>query len=48
MKECGLKVPNVADKTAHYGGRQGKHTPHLEKLLAEMDEVFAIDTNAVW
>jgi ring-1,2-phenylacetyl-CoA epoxidase subunit PaaC len=48
MKECGLKVPNVADKTAHYGGRLGKHTSHLEKLLAEMDEVFAIDTNAVW
>ena len=48
MKECGFVLPKVADKTVHYGGRQGKHTPHLEKLLAEMDEVFAIDTNAVW
>jgi ring-1,2-phenylacetyl-CoA epoxidase subunit PaaC len=38
----------VADKTVHYGGRHGKHTEHLDKLLAEMDEVFAIDETAVW
>lgn len=46
--ECGLKVPAVRDKTAHYGGRQGKHTEHLTQMLAEMDEVYAIDPTAVW
>jgi ring-1,2-phenylacetyl-CoA epoxidase subunit PaaC len=46
--DCGLQVPAVADKTVHYGGRKGKHTEHLGKLLAEMDEVFAIDPTAVW
>ena len=48
LNDSGLKVPAVADKTVHYGGRQGKHTEHLDKLLAEMDEVFAIDETAVW
>lgn len=43
-----LELPQVADKTAHYGGRQGQHTPHLAAMLQEMDEVFAIDTAAVW
>lgn len=48
LADSGLKVPVVADKTLHYGGRQGRHTPHLDKLLLEMDEVFAIDPTAVW
>lgn len=46
--QSGLQVPAIADKTAHYGGRQGKHTPHLDKMLAEMTEVFVIDTTAIW
>lgn len=46
--DCGLTVPEVANRKAHYGGRQGKHTEHLGKLLAEMDEVFAIDPAAIW
>ena len=46
--DCGLKVPQVTNPTAHHGGRKGKHTEHLDKLLAEMDEVFAIDTTAAW
>lgn len=46
--ESGLKMPVVADKTAHYGGRTGKHTAHLAPLLGEMDEVFAIDPAAKW
>lgn len=46
--QSGLKLPEVTDRTAHYGGRQGKHTAHLDKLLAEMTEVFVIDTTAVW
>lgn len=48
IADAGLKVPAVADKTQHYGGRKGQHTPHLAALLAEMGEVFAIDTTAVW
>jgi ring-1,2-phenylacetyl-CoA epoxidase subunit PaaC len=43
-----LELPEVADKTQHYGGRQGRHTPHLAAMLKEMDEVFEIDTAAVW
>ena len=48
ITESGLKVPEVKDKTVHYGGRRGKHTPHLQPLLNEMTEVFAIDTEANW
>ncbi len=48
LSESGLRLPAVVDKTVHYGGRHGKHTEHLDKLLAEMDEVFAIDETAVW
>lgn len=43
-----LKVPEVADKTAFYGGRTGKHSEHLPALLTEMTEVFAIDPEAAW
>jgi len=46
--DCGLKMPEVANHSVHYGGRQGRHTEHLGKLLAEMDEVFAIDPAAAW
>lgn len=46
--QSGLQMPQVADKTAHYGGRKGVHTTHLDKLMAEMTEVFVIDTTAVW
>ncbi len=45
---AGLKVPEVADKTAHYGGRKGQHSEHLPPLLLEMTEVFAIDPEAAW
>ncbi len=46
--DANLRIPEVADKTAHYGGRQGKHTPHLAAMLAEMGEVYAIDPTAAW
>ena len=46
--ESGLKMPEVADKTAFYGGRSGNHTDHLAPLLAEMTEVFVIDPAAKW
>lgn len=44
----GLTVPDVADKTLHYGGRQGKHTEYLAPMLSEMTEVFVIDPAAAW
>lgn len=43
-----LSVPVIPDKTIHYGGRKGVHTAHLDGMLKEMDEVFAIDTAAIW
>ena len=46
--DAGLQIPVVKDKTAFYGGRTGKHTPHLEGMLAEMGEVYAIDPAAIW
>lgn len=47
LTACGLSIP-AGDKTSHYGGRQGKHTEHLQPLLSEMTEVFAIDPSASW
>jgi ring-1,2-phenylacetyl-CoA epoxidase subunit PaaC len=46
--ESSLVVPDVADKTAHYGGRRGYHTDALAPLIAEMTEVFRIDPTAKW
>lgn len=43
-----LVVPDVADKTMHYGGRRGYHTDALAPLIAEMTEVFRIDPTAKW
>jgi ring-1,2-phenylacetyl-CoA epoxidase subunit PaaC len=43
-----LKLPEVKDITAHYGGRKGFHTEHLQPMLDEMTEVFRIDAEAQW
>jgi ring-1,2-phenylacetyl-CoA epoxidase subunit PaaC len=43
-----LTWPADPDPTAHLGGRRGWHTEHLERLLAEMTEVFAVDPTASW
>ena len=43
-----LKIPDLGDKTAFYGGRTGKHSKHLAPLLEEMTEVVAIDPSASW
>ncbi len=48
IKEFGLTIPSSIDSSAHLGGRKGYHTDHLEPLLKEMTEVFAIDPNAEW
>jgi ring-1,2-phenylacetyl-CoA epoxidase subunit PaaC len=48
LEKASLVIPEVADRTAHYGGRRGYHTTHLGPLLAEMTEVFRIDPAAEW
>lgn len=48
VKEAGLRLPMVMDQQAFYGGRIGKHSAHLDSLLAEMTEVFVLDPTAKW
>lgn len=45
---AGLKMPEVKDKTAHYGGRKGLHSEYLKPLLDEMCEVVNSDPGAEW
>jgi len=48
ISQTELKLPEVKDITAHYGGRKGFHTEHLQPMLGEMTEVFRIDAAAQW
>ncbi len=48
LEKAGLQMPNIDDKTQFYGGRKGQHSEHLQPLLSEMTEVFAIDPTATW
>jgi ring-1,2-phenylacetyl-CoA epoxidase subunit PaaC len=48
LTSAGLSIPAVSDPTAFYGGRSGKHSDHLSRMLKEMTEVTAIDPTAVW
>lgn len=43
-----LVLPDVATIKPVMGGRNGKHSEHLQPLLDEMSEVFKIDPNAEW
>ncbi|HTH55812.1 MAG TPA: 1,2-phenylacetyl-CoA epoxidase subunit PaaC [Cyclobacteriaceae bacterium] len=43
-----LQLPDLKIITPMYGGRNGKHTAHLQPLLDEMSEVFRIDPTAQW
>ena len=43
-----LKVPGWKSVLPVAGGRQGRHSEHLQPLLDEMSEVFKIDPNAEW
>ena len=43
-----LQLPAWENLVPQMGGRQGKHTPHLQPLLDEMGEVFRIDPTAEW
>lgn len=46
--KAGLSMPTQDTWKPVYGGRNGKHTAHLEPLVEEMSEVFKIDPAAEW
>jgi ring-1,2-phenylacetyl-CoA epoxidase subunit PaaC len=48
LEKAGLVIPEIADANINKGGRKGEHTVHLQPLLSEMTEVYAIDPNADW
>lgn len=43
-----LSLPDLRLMTPVTGGRQGRHSEHLQPLLDEMSEVFRIDPSAEW
>jgi ring-1,2-phenylacetyl-CoA epoxidase subunit PaaC len=43
-----LTIPEWNSVVPDYGGRQGKHSGHLQPLLEEMSEVFRSDPSAEW
>jgi ring-1,2-phenylacetyl-CoA epoxidase subunit PaaC len=43
-----LHLPDLKLITPVLGGRQGRHSEHLQPLLDEMSEVFRIDPTAEW
>lgn len=46
--ETDLRLPDWGTIQPVYGGRNGKHSEHLQPLLNEMSEVFRIDPTAEW
>lgn len=48
LEKAGLTVPTESGWSPVYGGRKGIHTEHLQPLLLEMTEVYAIDPSADW
>jgi ring-1,2-phenylacetyl-CoA epoxidase subunit PaaC len=48
LAKSNLALPPVNEWKPVFGGRKGIHTIHLQPLLTEMQEVFAIDPNAEW
>ena len=48
LEKCGLNVPETSTWKPCNGGRTGEHTAHLQPLLDEMSEVYAIDPSADW
>jgi ring-1,2-phenylacetyl-CoA epoxidase subunit PaaC len=48
IEKSNLKVPVEETWKPCNGGRYGKHTNHLQPLLSEMTEVYAIDPSADW
>ena len=48
LEKSGVSIPDESTWKPCNGGRYGKHTPHLQPLLDEMTEVYAIDPSADW
>lgn len=48
LEDAGLTIPDPSTWAPVYGGRRGKHSVHLQPLLDEMCEVYAIDPSADW
>jgi ring-1,2-phenylacetyl-CoA epoxidase subunit PaaC len=48
LEKAGLRIPLNFDEEAGLGGRKGIHTEHLQPLLDEMTEVFALEPEAEW
>jgi ring-1,2-phenylacetyl-CoA epoxidase subunit PaaC len=48
IEKAGLQVPNEDTWAPINGGRICDHTVHLDPLLTEMTEVYAIDPTANW
>ncbi len=48
IAQTSLTLPDIKSIQPILGGRQGKHTAHLQPLLDEMSEVFKIDPTAEW
>ena len=48
LSQTQLRLPDWKTVTPVYGGREGKHSEHLQPLLDEMSEVFRIDPGAEW
>lgn len=48
VESVGLTLPSIQGSQAINGGRQGKHSEHLQPMLSEMTEVYSIDPAAEW
>lgn len=48
LEKSNLTVPAEDTWKPCNGGRKGEHTPHLQPLLDEMTQVYAIDPSADW
>jgi ring-1,2-phenylacetyl-CoA epoxidase subunit PaaC len=48
IQNSGLSLPSNDEWKPIYGGRNGRHTEHLQPLLEEMTEVYSIDPSADW
>jgi ring-1,2-phenylacetyl-CoA epoxidase subunit PaaC len=48
IAQTNLRLPDWETQIPVVGGRQGKHSKHLQPLLDEMSEVFNIDPTAEW
>lgn len=48
LTDTALKLPMSEQLTPVYGGRLGKHSEHLQPLIAEMTEVYRSETGTEW